>query len=58
MSNSGEFYVSVVSSENFVGFLADLVRQTPSGLDLHCIADNLSAHKTGAVATFLEENPP
>ncbi|MGH9205947.1 MAG: IS630 family transposase [Acidimicrobiales bacterium] len=44
-------------SENFVDFLADLVRQTPDGLDLHCIADNLSAHKTGGVATFLEENP-
>ena len=38
-------------------FLADLVRQTPKGLDLHCIADNLSAHKTGKVATFLEQNP-
>ncbi|MDE2106316.1 MAG: IS630 family transposase [Patescibacteria group bacterium] len=44
-------------SENFVEFLADLVRQTPEGLDLHCIADNLSAHKTGQVATFLEQNP-
>jgi hypothetical protein len=44
-------------SENFVDLLADLVRQTPKGLDLHCIADNLSAHKTGAVATFLEKNP-
>jgi len=44
-------------SENFVDFLTDLVRQTPKGLDLHCIADNLSAHKTGGVATFLEENP-
>jgi transposase len=44
-------------SENFVDFLADLVRQSPQGLDLHCIADNLSAHKTGGVATFLEKNP-
>ena len=44
-------------SENFVDFLADLVRATPKGLDLHCIADNLSAHKTGGVATFLEQNP-
>ena len=44
-------------SENFVEFLGDLVRHTPKGLDLHCIADNLSAHKTGAVATFLEQNP-
>jgi len=44
-------------AENFVHFLADLVRETPKGLDLHCIADNLSAHKTGAVASFLEKNP-
>jgi transposase len=44
-------------SENFVEFLGDLVRQTPKGLDLHCIADNLSAHKTPLVAEFLVENP-
>jgi transposase len=44
-------------SDNFVTFLGDLVAQTPKHLDLHCIADNLSAHKTQAVAGFLEENP-
>ena len=44
-------------SENFVDFLGDLVRLTPKGFDLHCIADNLSAHKTGLVADFLVENP-
>jgi transposase len=44
-------------SENFVTFLGDLVRVTPEGLDLHCIADNLSAHKTGLVADFLAEHP-
>ena len=33
-------------SENFVAFLADLVAQTPTGLELHCIVDNLSAHGT------------
>ena len=44
-------------SDNFVDFLADLVRQTPKGLDLHCIADNLSAHKTAAVADFLTRHP-
>jgi len=44
-------------SENFVDFLADLVAQTPAGLDLHCIADNLSAHKTDKVAEFLAVNP-
>jgi transposase len=44
-------------SDNFVEFLADLVAQTPAGLDLHCIADNLSAHKTDKVAEFLTANP-
>ena len=44
-------------SENFVAFLEDLVAQTPEGLDLHCICDNLSAHKTPLVAEFLEANP-
>ena len=44
-------------SENFVAFLADLVEQTPPGLDLHCIADNLSAHKTDQVAEFLAAHP-
>jgi transposase len=44
-------------SENFVDFLSDLVDQTPTGLDLHCIADNLSAHKTERVREFLAVNP-
>ena len=44
-------------SDNFVEFLSDLVAQTPEGLDLHCIADNLSAHKTDKVADFLAGHP-
>ena len=44
-------------SDNFVEFLGDLVAQTPSGLNLHCIVDNLSAHTTAKVDAFLEENP-
>jgi|SRR3984957_15444279 transposase len=44
-------------SDNFVDFLADLVAQTPAGLDLHCIADNLSAHKTPKVTEFLVAHP-
>ena len=44
-------------SENFVDFLADLVRQTPAGLGLHCILDNLATHGTDLVARFLEQNP-
>jgi transposase len=44
-------------SDNFVDFLCDLVEQTPVGLDLHCIVDNLSAHSTAKVADFLVANP-
>lgn len=44
-------------SDNFVTFLWDLIDQTPEGMDLHCIADNLSAHHTDKVAELLEHNP-
>ena len=44
-------------SENFVDFLADLVRQTPAGLELHCILDNLKTHSTRLVEEFLANNP-
>ena len=44
-------------AENFVAFLADLVAQTPTGLELHCIVDNLSAHGTPAVDAFLDDHP-
>jgi transposase len=44
-------------SENFVAFLADLVAQTPAGLDLHCIVDNLKTHSTDLVAEFLDQHP-
>ena len=40
-------------SSNFVLFLQDLIDQTPEGLALHCIVDNLSAHKSAEVAAFL-----
>jgi len=42
---------------NFVAFLTDLVDQTPPGMQLHCIVDNLSAHATPAVEAFLDEHP-
>ncbi len=42
-------------SDNFVLFLQDLIDQTPAGLDLHCICDNLSAHKSAVVKTFLDK---
>jgi transposase len=41
-------------SENFVAFLQDLVDQTPPGMQLHCIVDNLSAHGTALVEEFLD----
>jgi transposase len=44
-------------SDNFVTFLWDLMDQTPEGLDLHCIVDNLAAHQTDQVAELLEYNP-
>src|SRR5215207_6437709 len=45
------------STENFVDFLADLVAQTPRGMQLHCIVDNLSAHFTPKVEAFLDKHP-
>jgi transposase len=44
-------------SENFVEFLGDLVAQTPTGLDLHCIVDNLKTHSTELVDHFLDQHP-
>ena len=44
-------------SENFVDFLADLDAQTPHGMQLHCIIDNLSAHFTPKVEEFLDSRP-
>src|SRR6266540_275499 len=44
-------------AENFVAFLTDLVAQTPTGMQLHCIVDNLSAHGTPAVEAFLDDHP-
>ena len=44
-------------TENFVGFLADLDDQTPAGMQLHCILDNLSAHFTAKVEAFLDDQP-
>lgn len=43
-------------SENFVEFLGDLVHQTPKGLDLHCIVDNLKTHSTEGVEKFLAKH--
>lgn len=45
------------TSAEFVNFLSELVAGVQPGKDIHIIADNLSAHKTKAVAAFLETNP-
>ncbi len=37
--------------------IGDLVAQTPAGLDLHCIVDNLKTHSTELVEQFLEQHP-
>lgn len=45
------------TSAEFVAFLADIVANQPRGKEIHVIADNLSAHKTKAVAEFLTTHP-
>src|SRR5579863_1466012 len=45
------------TSAEFVAFLADIVVNQPRGKEIHVIADNLSAHKTGQVDDFLARHP-
>jgi transposase len=45
------------TSAEFVAFLTDLVVNQPADKEIHVIADNLSAHKTGLVEEFLERHP-
>ena len=45
------------TSAQFVAFLADLVSGQPEGREIHVICDNVSSHKTAAVAAFLTEHP-
>lgn len=45
------------TSAEFVAFLTDIVANQPRGKEIHVIADNLSAHKTKAVAEFLATHP-
>ncbi len=45
------------TSAEFVAFLADIVVNQPRGKEIHVIADNLSAHKTGQVDDFLVRHP-
>jgi transposase len=45
------------TSQDFVGFLGEVVALCPPGQEIHVILDNLSAHKTKLVAAFLEAHP-
>jgi len=45
------------TSEEFVGFLNQLVSGCKPNQEIHVILDNLSAHKTSKVQAFLEEHP-
>jgi transposase len=45
------------TSEDFIAFLRQIVARTPAAQEMHIVLDNLSAHKTKAVAEFLEQNP-
>lgn len=45
------------TSEEFVGFLSDIVANQPRNRQIHIIADNLSAHKTQRVRDFLNVHP-
>ena len=46
------------TSEQFVGFLEDVVASQPEGREIHVICDNVSSHKTGLVAEFLQRHKP
>lgn len=45
------------TSAEFVAFLRDVIATQPKAKEIHLIADNLSAHKTKRVETFLAEHP-
>ena len=45
------------TSAEFVDFLAQLARNARWAREIHVILDNLSAHKTAAVAVFLQSHP-
>lgn len=45
------------TSAEFVAFLTDIAAHQPRKHEIHVILDNLSAHKTKQVETFLSEHP-
>ena len=59
-TKTGEVFGKTASrhtSAEFVAFLTDIVTHQPLGKEIHVIADNLSAHKTARVKTFLAQYP-
>jgi len=59
-TQTGEVLGNAVSrhtSEEFVAFLASVVETQPRHRAIHIIVDNLSAHKTQQVRTFLAAHP-
>ncbi len=46
-----------VTSDEFVAFLMSVVDTQPRRRAIHVIVDNLSAHKTRQVRTFLAAHP-
>lgn len=44
------------TSEQFVGFLGDVVDSQPEGREIHVICDNVSSHKTALVDAFLAKH--
>src|SRR3984957_1467805 len=59
-TKTGEVVANTASrhtTEEFVAFLTDIVVNQPRGKEIHVIADNLSAHKTGQVKEFLDAHP-
>lgn len=45
------------TSQAFIAFLAELLTTVPARHEVHVICDNLSAHKTKQVDTFVAEHP-
>jgi transposase len=45
------------TSDEFIGFVSDLVQRARWAKEIHIVLDNLSAHKTEAVHQFLADHP-
>lgn len=57
---SGEVITKVTDrhrAKEFIDFLRHVDKNTPKDMDLHIILDNLSAHKTADVKTWLTKHP-